>query len=430
MNPFKLMRALHLLAFIATILLLFSCKKESETFQTEDLSAYLPIQTGKYITYRLDSTVFTNFGSLVETHSYEEKHLVDAEITDNLGRVTYRVFRFLRDTAGLTPWRPSGSYFITPTKNTIEVSENNLRIIKLVAPFVQGNSWKGNRFLPDQPYTGLYEFSNDDFMHEWEFTYENINDKFTYKQETLTKVISVIQVDGGTKLDTIDVINNKATVPQNSTSVWLRGAATDTIILNVAAPTFGYEGLTVYNKTSHYASLNKIKIPPGLGFRFEFSNNIWSYPNATNVNNNRVVVPRNASTIYILGNATGNIEVNTSQIDTSNIKKLSVYNRSNFTAYTNFNTQVNTFGIPPNFGRTYELVNGQWRLLDNRNVLIDSDPFINDLPFGSRDYSIEKYAKGIGLIFQELDMWEYQPPSSSRSGFQGFGIKRTIIDHN
>ena len=267
-------------------------------------------------------------------------------------------------------------------------------------------------------------------MSEWEFTYENINEKFAYKQQLLDSVVSVLQADDGTKLDTIDVINNKVTLPQNTTAVWLRGAATDTIAVTVPAPSFGFEGLTIYNNTGQYTRLNSIKIPPGLSFSFQYANNSWSYVNAIAVNNNRVSVPRNASTIFIVGTASNNIDVNASQVDTANVKKLTVYNRSNFNAFTNLNAQVNTFSIPPGAGRTYELLNNQWRLLDNRDVLLNSDPFTSDLPFGSRTCSIEKYAKGIGLIFQELKMWEYQPPSSARSGYRGFGVKRTIIDHN
>ncbi|MBS1656200.1 MAG: hypothetical protein JSU05_15210, partial [Bacteroidetes bacterium] len=41
--------------------LLVSCGKKTEDFQTEAISDYVPLASGKYITYRLDSTVFTNF---------------------------------------------------------------------------------------------------------------------------------------------------------------------------------------------------------------------------------------------------------------------------------------------------------------------------------------------------------------------------------
>ncbi len=101
-------------------LLFFSCDKQTlENFQNEPLSDYIPLQTGKYITYRIDSTVFTNFGRNEETHSYLVKHVIDAQIPDNLGRPSYRVFRYTNDTTASGPWIPTGSYFITPLMETL-----------------------------------------------------------------------------------------------------------------------------------------------------------------------------------------------------------------------------------------------------------------------------------------------------------------------
>ncbi len=51
----------RLAGFAFIIFLLASCKKENATFTTASVSDYFPLQVGKYITYDLDSTVFTNF---------------------------------------------------------------------------------------------------------------------------------------------------------------------------------------------------------------------------------------------------------------------------------------------------------------------------------------------------------------------------------
>ena len=76
-----------------------SCKK-TETFTTDTLSDYMPLQVGKYIVYRLDSTVFLNFGKIEKTDAYQVKFEVNAEVQDNLGRPAYRVYRYIRDSAG------------------------------------------------------------------------------------------------------------------------------------------------------------------------------------------------------------------------------------------------------------------------------------------------------------------------------------------
>ena len=109
---------------------LFSCTKKIEEYKTASINEYYPLAVGKYITYRLDSTVFSNFGLNTDVNSYQVKHLIESQITDNLGRPSYRVFRYLRDTAGTQAWRQAGSYFITPLSDQVEVVEDNLRFIK------------------------------------------------------------------------------------------------------------------------------------------------------------------------------------------------------------------------------------------------------------------------------------------------------------
>src|SRR5688572_4497411 len=144
MNPFT-MRANRLNPFLIlfTAFIILGCSK-TEEFQTEQIADYVPLVKDKYITYRLDSTVFTNFGRTTEIHSYEEKHVVDAQITDGLGRPSFRIFRFTRD-IGQQNWTSAGSYFITPLNNTLELIENNLRFVKLALPLTVTNTWKGNR---------------------------------------------------------------------------------------------------------------------------------------------------------------------------------------------------------------------------------------------------------------------------------------------
>lgn len=178
----------------------FSCKKETETIddfahQTERLTELLPLQPGKYIIYRLDSTVFVNFGAKQEIHYYQEKQVIDAQITDNLGRTSYRVLRFLRDTAATESWRSAGSYFITPTAKTVEVIENNLRKVLLATPVQQDFSWKGNQYLPTTPYKDFYNFSNDNAIADWDYTFSSVDETIVVNGTTINNVFTVSQRD-------------------------------------------------------------------------------------------------------------------------------------------------------------------------------------------------------------------------------------------
>lgn len=183
---------LCLLAFISTAL--FSCS-EKENFTSAPLSDYLPLNAKKFITYRLDSMVFTNFGRSSEIHKYQVKHLIDTMITDNLGRPGYRVYRFLSDSTGTQPWQPAGSYFITPLADQLEVVEDNLRFIKMHLPLRNGFSWKGNKYLPADPYGPLFNFSNDDSMEDWDYYYDGDAGSFSFGGFNYADVFSVEQID-------------------------------------------------------------------------------------------------------------------------------------------------------------------------------------------------------------------------------------------
>ncbi len=202
----------HLFCFVFISIIFFSCKTEKEEFQSEELTDYImPLQAGKYITYQLDSTVFTNFGRNTETHKYQEKNIVDAQIPDALGRNSYRIFRFLRDSAGTQAWKPAGTYLVTPMKNTVELIENNLRFIKLAAPLKQDVTWKGNRYLPAEPYDQFYNFNNDFDIAAWDYTYTSLGGTEIIKGKTYNDLLTVDGIN--------DVINVPVTDAGNYGSI-------------------------------------------------------------------------------------------------------------------------------------------------------------------------------------------------------------------
>jgi len=193
--------------FILAILCFSACKKQSDPFNSEALSDYLPLETGKYITYRLDSIVFLNFGKKQELHSYQVKYEVDAQVTDNLGRPAYRIFRYIRDTAGIQSWAPDNTFYITPLESQIEYTEDNLRFIKLHLPIKDGFSWKGNTYMPDEPYASLFDFQNDNNIQDWDYFYDGDPEpSVTINDQTYTDVLSV-------KYDEIPDANLTDTIP-------------------------------------------------------------------------------------------------------------------------------------------------------------------------------------------------------------------------
>ena len=65
-----------------------------------------------------------------------------------------------------------------------------------------------------------------------------------------------------------------------------------------------------------------------------------------------------------------------------------------------------------------------------RDEFLGQDPSIQGTEYGERNYSVEKYAKGVGLIYREFIHWEYQGQQSLSPGYSGYGIKLSITDHN
>src|SRR5437868_13897809 len=157
--------------FLITIsVMLSSCSKSTDNFVTPPLSDYYPLTVGKYVTYSLDSSVvYTNFGQNITVNSYQVKLVVDAQITDNLGRQAYRILRYIRKTAS-DPWVGDNTFMAVPTGNTIEFVENNLRFLKMASPLREGYSWKGNTYIDTRSLN-----SNLKYMDDWDYSYDSLN---------------------------------------------------------------------------------------------------------------------------------------------------------------------------------------------------------------------------------------------------------------
>ena len=350
MRVLPLTRLIILAVLITTTL--FSCKGEKEEFTTEALADYMPLTIGKYITYRLDSMVFTSFGRNTEIHKYQVKHVIDSKFTDIEGHTSYRINTFYRDSVNISswtaaqPWITGKAYYITPLEDQIEVMDQNLfRIIKLHLPFREGYTWKGNRYLARQPYLAFYNFSNDDNMGTWDYTYAPFLPVFSYRGVSYSNVWHVDETDEKTLVDTIKVSSNQVTIPANKTSAWINGNSTAEITVTATPLANGIE-LRLYNYSNNAIKLGSITTPAG-------------------------------------------------------------------------------------FSRNYEYINGKWDFGTNGNG-VHKDTVFTETPYGSKNYAAEKYSKTIGLVYQEHELWEYQPNTGGSGGPYkiGFGITQWMIDHN
>jgi hypothetical protein len=167
------------------IIIVCSCNKNNP-LKTDAPADYYPMHVGNYIIYRVDSLKYINVGTQVSISSYLAKEVVDDTITDNLGRLSYRVIRYLSDTTGSSGWTPSIAYMVTPLPTSVEVVENNLRYIKLVTPVQDGITWLGNSYIDAN-----IDTSSLNYLDGWNYTYANTGQPFDVLAGTIPQTVTV-----------------------------------------------------------------------------------------------------------------------------------------------------------------------------------------------------------------------------------------------
>ncbi len=174
---------------LGALLVLAACKKQNAEISSPPLSDYFPLKVGKYIVYRMDSLVLLPFGSGFTTHSYRVKDVVDAEITDNKGRKSYRIYRSITDTSGLNAYRSLATYMATPQgTDWIEYVDNNMRFMKLRWPILPTIEWKGNSFFS----------TPNSFYDDWTYKYDSIGTSYNLLGKTYDSTVKVMQQDYAT----------------------------------------------------------------------------------------------------------------------------------------------------------------------------------------------------------------------------------------
>jgi hypothetical protein len=179
---------LKILAFLIVNYSLLSCTKEVEILKPQILTEYYPLKIGKIITYQVDSTVFTNLGTVKVVRSYQMRDRIDSIIADNLGRPSYKIRRSVRSVIDSTKWIDTYSYLVTydSSRQRLELVENNLRFIKLASPVSTGVQWNGTSFINNN----IPELQ---YMSDWRFMYENVRRPFTVNGISYTETITVNQ---------------------------------------------------------------------------------------------------------------------------------------------------------------------------------------------------------------------------------------------
>ncbi|MEO6314516.1 MAG: hypothetical protein ABIU63_00655 [Chitinophagaceae bacterium] len=171
-------------------LLMARCNSKNDLV-SDKISDYTNLAVGKYVIYKLDSTVTLPFGTGFTVNSYTVKDSVEAQITDNLNRPAFRIVRYILDES-TKQWNNSNTFMAIQTNNTFEYVENNLRQVRMVSPIVDNFNWNGNSAIAVSP----FHFSTDDNEYLfWVFSYSNVGMPFQVGNLNFDTTITVVQYD-------------------------------------------------------------------------------------------------------------------------------------------------------------------------------------------------------------------------------------------
>lgn len=175
------------IAGIITLLSFQFCKKQTDSYTAQSYKQYYPLTVGKYMLYRLDSLVFVDFDSKQEIHSYQAKDLVDEEMTDNIGRKSFRIRRMIRNLDGTGEWRDIATFMATPLDHSLEYVEENQRYIRLKDPVREGFYWDGNSYIDLTDELSYLQF--------WDYNYKDVGQAFSTNDTDFNNTITVLHVD-------------------------------------------------------------------------------------------------------------------------------------------------------------------------------------------------------------------------------------------
>jgi hypothetical protein len=142
------------IVFFATALVsgISSCSKDPAP--APDLGYnYFPDKAGSYIVYNVDSVAYNahaySYPAIRDTFRFQLKEKIQSVYTDNEGRATLRLERYIKRYNPSVPyslmnWTLRNVWAENRTARAAEKVEENVRFVKLAFPVKEGQEWNGN----------------------------------------------------------------------------------------------------------------------------------------------------------------------------------------------------------------------------------------------------------------------------------------------
>ena len=183
----------HLLSAFTLFVLFFavSCSDETEDLNLEQGTDFFPMESGFWVTYKVDSFIHTRFAEGgIDTVSVELREVLGDEFIDNEGRAAITVERYVRNDEN-TDWEdviPTIWYAVRTDKQA-ERMEGERRFLKLVFPMWDNRKWNGNAFLNTDGDPDLAAYAN------WQYKFTNIGEQANVGGMSFDNTATVIQND-------------------------------------------------------------------------------------------------------------------------------------------------------------------------------------------------------------------------------------------
>jgi len=146
-------KVLIIVILTAIIAFTYSCKKETE--EPMDLGLdYFPTEKGFYQVYKVDSIVYDDYFTKIDTFHFYVKMVIQDKFTDNANNDAYRWRKYSKMDS--TSWKFCDNYTVTKTKQSLETTIQNKRLINLIFPVVSGKTWDLNAKNIEKEVSSIY----------------------------------------------------------------------------------------------------------------------------------------------------------------------------------------------------------------------------------------------------------------------------------
>lgn len=175
------------MGFIAALLIVASCKKESSNEILDIGHNYYPISQGSYCTFTVNAVTYDDFYTpvLVDTARYELKEVIGEYLGMNGALQTYKLYQYKR-IVNTDEWDLINVWTIALDNFKIIRNEENESYIKLVFPVNKGARWNGNAYNVNDKET---------------YEYADVHYSFQISGFNFDSVLTVLQRDESSLID-------------------------------------------------------------------------------------------------------------------------------------------------------------------------------------------------------------------------------------